>query len=66
MGWACCGREKEKTCCKMFIINSEGRDLSEDLGIGGKRILKWFIQTRYVRVWTTFTWFRIGIGGGRL
>jgi hypothetical protein len=26
--------------CKMFIINSEGRDLSEDLGIGGKIILK--------------------------
>jgi hypothetical protein len=45
--------------------NPKGRDHPEDLGVDG-RILEWLIGKYDGRVWTGFTWFRIGTIGGLL
>jgi hypothetical protein len=38
----------------------------EDLGIGGRTILKRILKKYSGRVWTGFIWLRIGTGGGLL
>jgi hypothetical protein len=39
------------------------RDPLENLSVDGKRILKLALRKQSVRVWTGFTWLRIGIIG---
>jgi hypothetical protein len=51
---------------KILVGKSEGRDHSEDLGIGGRIILKWILEKYCGRVWTGFIWLRIGTGDGLL
>ena len=42
------------------------RDPLGDLSVKERIILKWTFKKWNGEVWTTFFWFRIGTGGGRL
>jgi hypothetical protein len=41
------------------VGNSKERDHSEDLGIDGKIILKYFLNKWYERKWTKLAWLKI-------
>jgi hypothetical protein len=36
---------------KLLLENLKGRDLSEDLSVDGKKILKWILRKLIGRVW---------------
>jgi hypothetical protein len=46
--------------------NLKERERMEDLGIGGKIILKWFLRKESVKVCTGFIWLRTGTSDGLL
>jgi hypothetical protein len=49
-----------------MLKSLRGRDRSEDLGLDGRKILKWMSGKLGWRIWFVFIWFRIGTGGGLL
>jgi hypothetical protein len=51
---------------KFGLENLKGRDHLGDLGIDGKKILKWILGKLGVEVWTRFICFWTGTGGGTL
>jgi hypothetical protein len=44
----------------LVIIEIIGRDYLGDLGVDGRVILKWILNTINVRMWTRFGWLRMG------
>jgi hypothetical protein len=58
--------EGMKNAYKLSLENKEGRDHSEDEGVGGKIILEWILEKQCHKVWTGCIWFRIGTTGGLL
>jgi hypothetical protein len=52
---------------KIFYLgNLKGRDHLEDLSVDWNIILKWILENKCGKVWTGFSWFRIGTNGGLL
>ena len=47
-----------------FWWGNRERDHLEDLGIGGRIILRGIFRNWYVRAWTRSMWLSIGTGGG--
>jgi hypothetical protein len=45
--------------------NLKGGNHSEDLGVDGRIKSEWILKKYIGRVWTGFTWIRIGIMAGR-
>jgi hypothetical protein len=45
---------------RSWLENLKVGYLLEDLGVGGRIVLKWVIHTYDMRVWTGFILFRIG------
>lgn len=44
----------------------EGKRALEDRGVHEEIILKWMLKTKTGRVWTTFMWMAVRVGGGLL
>jgi hypothetical protein len=49
-----------------MVGKPEGKTHTEELGVGGRIILKWSYRSRFGRVCTGFIWLRIGTSGGLL
>jgi hypothetical protein len=48
---------------KILVGKPDGRDHSEDLGIGGRIIIKWILEKSGLGVWIGSIWLRIGTSG---
>jgi len=46
--------------------NQKERDVSQNLGVGGRIILKCILKRQAAKAWAGLILFRIGTGGGRL
>jgi hypothetical protein len=65
MGWAVhvvCMLEM-MNAYKIWSENLKGRDHSEELDVGGRLILEWFLEKQGGKGWTGFIWLRIGTSG---
>jgi hypothetical protein len=49
---------------KFWLGSLKGKDHSEDLGVEGRKILKWILGRQGLGVWTGFIWLRKGTRGG--
>jgi hypothetical protein len=49
-----------------WMESLKGRDHSQDLGIDGRKMLKWILGKYGLGVWIGFIWLKIGTGGGLL
>jgi hypothetical protein len=45
------------------ILYAKPEENLGDLGMDGKKVLKWTLKKEGVRVWAGFKWFRIGPSG---
>jgi hypothetical protein len=55
----------EKRSVYMFVVGKRaGRRMLGRLCVGGRIILKWFLNKLDVMVWTVATWVRLGASGG--
>jgi hypothetical protein len=53
--------------CSLFLLeNLKGRDLTEDLAMNWKVILKWILDKHDRKMWTGFIWLKIETSGGLL
>jgi len=48
------------------MVKPEGKDHLEDLGVGGRIMLRWIVRKWDVGAWTGTSCLRIGTGGGYL
>jgi hypothetical protein len=51
---------------KFWSKNLKGRDMSGDLGVGGRIILEWILEKMGGKLWSEFIWLRIWTSGGLL
>ena len=50
-----------------FLVRiPEGKNLLENLGVDGRTVVKWVLNSLVRRAWTGSIWLRIGTGGGLL
>jgi len=59
-------REREEAYAGFLWGSLTERDYLRELGIDGKKILRWIFRKWDVRVWTGSSWLRIRTGGGHL
>jgi hypothetical protein len=59
MGWKCSTIGEARNAYNTVIVKSEWKR-PKDLGIDGRMILTLICKEEYVRLWTVFTWLRIG------
>jgi hypothetical protein len=52
--------EESKVCTRFWWESTEERDHSEDRGVDGRMGLECILG----RLWSGFTWLRVGTGGG--
>jgi hypothetical protein len=58
--------EEKKKCTRFWWESQKERDRSEDAGVNGKMGSKSILRRLAERVWSGFTWLRIGTGGRTL
>jgi hypothetical protein len=51
---------------RVLVGKPKGKDHLEDQGVDGRMGTKWTLGRLVWGVWSGFTWFRIGTGGGLL
>jgi hypothetical protein len=66
LGGACSTYGRQERCIQGFGRETRERDHLEDLGIGGRIILKLIFKKLDEETWTELIWLRIGTGGGLL
>jgi hypothetical protein len=52
--------------CRIIVKNLKGRDYCENLGIGGRIILKWILMKNDMEMWTGLIWLRRSTSWGLL
>jgi hypothetical protein len=55
-------RVHSERCIKCFVVEPEKIDHSEDLGVRGRKILKWIIDISVLGVWIKVIWPKIRFG----
>jgi hypothetical protein len=58
--------ERGETCTGFWWESAKGRDRLEDQGVNERIGSKWILKKLPGRMWSGFTWIRIGNGGGLL
>jgi hypothetical protein len=66
MGGACGIMGGRKGACRVLVGRPEGRNHSEDAGIGGRITSKWICKKWDGEAWAGLLWQGIGAGGGNL
>jgi hypothetical protein len=57
-------RRKREMCIEFYLESLKGRDISEDLRIDGRVIIKWILGNWGSKVWIGFVWLVLGTSGG--
>jgi hypothetical protein len=66
MGEACDTYRGQEVAYTVLVGGLKERDHLEDLGIGGRMILKWIFEKWCGGTWVGLIWLRIWTGGGLL
>jgi hypothetical protein len=57
---------EERNVYKVLVGKPEGKDRSEEQGVGGRIGSEWILTRLAWGVWIGFDWLRIGTSGGLL
>jgi hypothetical protein len=66
MDGACSTYVESRGMCMVLLGKPEGKNHLEDPGLDGRIILRWIFRKWNVRVWTGWSWVRLGTGVGHL
>jgi hypothetical protein len=58
--------QRRENCTQVWWESSKETNHSENRGVDGRMGSKWILEKLVGRVWSGFTWLRIGTGGGLL
>jgi hypothetical protein len=63
VGRACGTYRRQERCIQSFGENLRKGEPLEDLGVDGRKLLKWILNKGGGEAWTGYIWLRIGTGG---